>query len=140
MIKKMLITIAASLVALAFNLEWESHPSPNTTIKWGGPPWGLALCGVICMVLIYRTFLTFQDFLIKKHYLERRIQTSVDLVPLIILLPFAVGYSVRSEAGFFAWGENEWRPLYFVAILITIALFQFFRVVQHVSKVPDKGK
>ncbi len=130
------ITLAvAVIIALLFNIEWEWHPSGITTITWGGPIGGIVLCAIICLVLIYRSFLAIQDFLIAKRLLTTRVTTKLDLLPWIVLLPLGVTYIARGDSWFFKWGDSKWKFWYFVALLVSIFVFQIYtvirRVVQH---------
>ena len=133
--KSTLTLVAAVITALLFNIEWEWHPSTTSTITWGGPVGGIVLCAVICMLLIYRSFLAIQDFLIAKRYLTARVTTKLDLLPWIVLLPLAVAYIARGNSWFFKWGDSKWKFWYFVALLVSVFVFQIYtvirRVVQH---------
>jgi len=136
--KNILTLVVAVTIALLFNIEWEWHPSATSAITWGGPGGGIVLCAVICMVLTYRSFLAVQDILITKGYLTTRVTTKLDLLPWIVLLPLAAGYIARGDGWLFKWGESKWKFGYFVALLVSIFVFQIYtvirRVVQHTKE------
>jgi hypothetical protein len=100
----------------------------------GGPPGGIAACAIVCLVLIYRSFLAFQDLLIARRYLDARVTTPLDLLPWIVLLPLAVTYIARGENWVFKWGDHEFRLIYFVAILITVFVLQIYTVINRILK------
>ena len=133
--KKTLNLAVAVVTALLFNIEWEWRPSGLTTITWGGPIGGILLCAAICLVLIYRSFLAFQDFLIAKDLLTSRVTTKLDLLPWIVLLPLGVSFIARGDNWFFKWGDSQWKFGYFVALTVSVFVFQIHtvirRVVQH---------
>jgi hypothetical protein len=130
--KPTLTLVVAVIVTLLFNIEWEWRPSESTTISLGGPPGGIVACAIVCLVLIYRSFLAIQDLLIARRYLDARVTTPLDLLPWIVLLPLAVTYIARGENWVFKWGEHEFRLIYFLAILITVFVLQVYTVISRI--------
>ena len=132
--KRTIMLIVAAIVALSFNIEWVWHPTPTSTISLGGPPGGIALCGLVCMVLIYRSFLAIQDFLIAKRYLTSRVTTAFDLLPWIVLLPLAVGYIARGDGWVFQWGESKLKFWYFIALLVSVFVLQVYTLIRRLAE------
>jgi len=131
---KQILTLAtATVVALLFNVDWEWHTSSTCTLTWGGPPGGIGFCAVICAVLVYRSFLALQDILIARGYLGSRVTTAFDLLPLIILLPMAVGYVARGEGWVFKWGEHEMKGGYYLAVLGSVFVLKIYTVLRRVG-------
>jgi len=130
--KNTLILFAAVAIALLFNIEWEWHPSATSSVTWGGPAGGIVLCAIICIVLIYRSFLAIQDFLIAKRYLATRVTTKFDLLPWIVLLPLGVGYVAHGDGWSFKWGQNDLRLWYFLALLMSVFTFQIYTLIRRV--------
>jgi hypothetical protein len=132
--KPTLTLVVAVIVALLFNIEWEWRPSESSMFSLGGPPGGIAACAIVCLVLIYRSFLAIQDLLISRRYLDARVTTPLDLLPWIVLLPLAVTYIARGENWVFKWGDHEFRLIYFLAILITVFVLQIYTVISRILK------
>jgi len=131
--KQILILATATVVALFFNAEWEWHTSSTSTVSSPGPPGGIALCAVICAVLVYRSFLALQDILIARGHLGSRVTTAFDLLPLIILLPMAVGYVARGEGWFFKWSTGEITWWYYLAVLGSVFVLKIYTVLRRVA-------
>lgn len=123
----------AVILALAFNIEWEWHPSETSTVNFVGPPAGILLCAIICIVLIYRTFLAIEDLLIAKGYLAERTTTALDRLPWIVVLPFALVYITRGDDWYFKWGESDLKLWYFLALLTSVFALRIFTVVRRVA-------
>lgn len=128
--KKTLAFITAITIALFCNIKGEWHPSLNETVTLGGPRAGIALCAILCAILIYFTFLAIQDFLIAKRYLLSRVRTRFDILPILILIPLGIQYSAHGSTWSFKWGDSEWGSLYFISILVVIFAYQIYRVVK----------
>jgi hypothetical protein len=129
-----LMLVVAVLVALSFNVEWTWQPSSTSTISFGGPPGGIALCGLVCMMLIYRSFIAIQDFLIAKRYLTARVTTAFDLLPWIVLLPLTIGYIGRGNGWVFQWGESKLKFWYFIAILVSVFVLQVYTLIRRIAE------
>jgi len=131
--KKNITLAAAVILALLFNIEWKWSPSPNSEFTWGGPLGGIAVCIVVCMVLVYRGFLAFQDFLIARRYLASRVTTTFDLLPWLVLMPLGITYIARGDGWSFRWGENELRFWYFIALIVSVFIFQIYTMIRRVA-------
>jgi hypothetical protein len=125
---------ALVILALVFNIEWEWSPSPMSQFWWGGPESGIAVCVIICFVLIYRGFLAFQDFLVRRSYLPSRVTTAVDLLPWIVLLPIATTYVYLGEGWSFRWGDSGLRFWYFIALVVTVFMYQIYTLMRRVAE------
>jgi len=132
--KKTITLTGAVILALLFNIEWEWSPSPTSKFTWGGPLGGIAVCVVVCLVLVYRGFLALQDFLVARRYLSSRVTTAVDLLPWVVLLPLATTYIARGEGWSFRWGDSGLRFWYFIALVVSVFVFQIYTLIRRVAE------
>lgn len=131
--KNKITLIAAVILALLFNIEWEWTPSPTSKVTWGGPLGGIAVCAILCMVLVYRSFLALQDFLAARRYLASRVTTAFDLLPWLVVLPLATTFIERGEGWSFQWGGSKWRTWYFFALVVSVFVFQCYTLIRRVA-------
>ena len=131
--KQTLKLVIGVLVALAFNIEWTWHPTPESVVNFGGPPVGIALCGLVCLVLLCQSFLALQDFLIARRYLAARITTALDLLPWIVLLPIAIRYIARGKDWVFQWGVSELKFWYYLALVATLFILQGYTLIRRIA-------
>src|ERR1039458_5049756 len=127
-LKQILAFTVVLMMALLCNIEYESHSVSQhgaSSIGGNGPATGIGACVIVCMVLIYRSFLAIQDYLIAKHYLASRISTTFDLLPWAVLVPMLIVFREAGDNWSFKWG-GELSPWYFLAILVSVFVLQIY--------------
>ena len=119
-------------MALLFNLDWEWKPKPQSSIQFSGPDIGLFLCIALSLLWLHRAFRDFQGVLMARGILTEPIQTPLDRLPILILVPLMLGGSWRGHTWTLEWGRHDLKLWYFLAILVAIFSFQVLMLVRRV--------
>jgi len=130
--RNIIILTLSTLAFLFYNIEFQ-YSGGNSGIMLSGPVGGILILGIIVAILLYRTFLSFQDYLVTLGLLSERVKTAFDKLPLIVIIPLGVCYTWRTDAFVFKWGISDLKIWYFVALLAAIFAFQFYLVVRDVA-------
>jgi len=136
--KQIIAFTAAFIIAALCNIDYESHAMSGnrvtSTTTWNGPVTGIGVSVIICMVLVYRSFLAIQDTLVAKHYLASRVTTIFDMLPWGILAIMVIGFSSNGDNWAFKWGGQQSTFWYFLALLATVFLLQAYTVVRRIAE------
>jgi hypothetical protein len=95
--------------------------------------------------LCIKIFNSVQDLYIAKGIIDKRISTPYDLLPFIIIFPFAIGFrffgdllqgpvGIPGYRWLFEWGESDYKWLIFLGILAVLFVYRINVLIRKVQE------
>jgi len=114
--KGRLLPVFWLIVACPTLVGWE-YDGPGRMMSFNGFGLGVLLSIVLYIVLAARIFRRVEDILISRGRFTGRLSTPYDIFPLLLLIPFGIGYSWLGDRWAFEWGTQPYKWAIYLAIL-----------------------